>query len=290
MEISQFVAGPCSWNPVAPAGLRPLGLSSAYTWRSYSTAKFLNGSKPCVLDTARVSGFPFNSGLRLELLPTNLASRWKSLGLQFATKPDIENIGFEEVLAKSLELMRLVPPLYGTVTGVCRSVHVLLGSAEGYDVSYSDPSLPFSIFVSCPAEGEPDRCERLAENILHEALHLQLSLIERIRPLVADGAEEQRVLSPWRQGERSIGGLLHAIYVFGNLRCFWRQVACTCPSFRAFAQARVESINIEVSMAVSSLESRHLTQLGRAISKPFLDTPSAFGESIRASDCIMAPQ
>ena len=290
MEMSQFTAGPCSWDPIAPAQLRPLGLRSASTWRSYSTAQFLNGSKPCVLDTVSVAGFPFDSALRVELLPSTLASRWQSLGLQFATKRDIENMRFDEVLAKSLDLMRLVAPLYGTVAGVCRSVHVLLASAEGYDVSYSDPSLPFSIFVSCPAEGEPDRWERLAENTLHEALHLQLSLIERIQPLVADGAKEQKVFSPWRQGERSIGGLLHAIYVFGNLRHFWRRVACRRPSLTAFAQARLDSINSEMKMAGELLEYRHLTSVGRAVSEPFLDTPNALGETTSASDSIMAPQ
>ena len=270
MEMSQFIAGPSSWDPIAPVQLRPLGLRSPSTWRSYSTAQFLNGSKPCVLDTVSVAGFPFDSGIRLELLPSNLASRWQSLGLQFATKRDIENMGLEEVLSKSLDLMRLVPPLYGTVAGVCRSVHVLLASAERYDVSYSDPSLPFSIFVTCPTEGEPDRWERLAENILHESLHLQLSLIENIQPLVADGAKEKKVFSPWRQEERSIGGLLHAIYVFGNLHCFWRQAACRHPPLATFAKARLDSINCEVGAAVDLLEPRYLTSLGRAISKSFL--------------------
>ena len=270
MEMSQFTAGPCSWDPIAPAQLRPLGLRSASTWRSYSTAQFLNGSKPCVLDTVNIAGFPFDSGLRLELLPSNLASSWQSLGLQFATKRDIENMGFEEVLAKSLDLIRFVPPLYGTVAGVCRSAHVLLASTKDYDVSYSDPFLPFSIFFSCPAEGEPHRRERLAENILHEALHLQLSLIERIQPLVADEAKEQEVFSPWRQEERSIGGLLHAIYVFGNLRCFWRQAACRRPPLATFAKARLDSINSEVRAAVDLVEPRYLTSLGRSISKSFL--------------------
>ena len=275
MEMSQFIAGPCGWDPVAPAQLRPLGLGNASTWRCYSTAQLLNGSKPCVLGTVDVVGFAFDSGLRLELLPPTLASRWQSLGLRLATERDIENMGFDEVVAKSLDLMRLVAPLYGTVAGVCRSVHVLLASAEGYDVSYSDPSLPFSIFVSCPAEGEPDRRERLAENILHEALHLQLSLIERIQPLVADGAKEQKVFSPWRQEERSISGLLHAIYVFGNLRRFWRQVACTRPGLAAFAHARLDSINSEMKIAGDQLEYRRLTSLGRSVFKPFFDTSHA---------------
>ena len=267
MEISQFIAGPCSWDPVAPAKLRPLGLRSTSTWRSYSTEQFLNGSKPCVLDTVDIADFPFDSGLRLELLPSNLVSMWQSLGLEFATKRDIENLGFGEVLRKSLDLVRVVPPLYGTVAGVCRSVHVLLASTKGYDVSYSDPSLPFSIFISCPVEGESNRWERLAENILHEALHLQLSLIERSQPLVADGAQGQKVFSPWRKEERSIGGLLHAIYVFGNLRHFWQQAAPRRFGLSAFAEARLDSINSEMEMAADLLERRQLTSLGRSVSK-----------------------
>jgi len=230
------------------------------------------GSKPRVLDTCDLVDFPFDSVLHLELLPSNLASRLQSLRLQLATKRDIENMGFDEVLCKSLHLMRVVPPLYGTVAGVCRSVHVLVASTKGYDISYSDPSLPFSIFVSCPTEEEPHRWERLAENILHEVLHLQLSLIERIQPLVADGAKEQKVFSPWKQEKRSIGGLLHAIYVFGNLRHFWSQVSCSSPDSTAFAQARVDSINSEMRTAVGALESRCLTSAGRTLSDTFLHT------------------
>ena len=271
MDVTEFTAGPSSWDPVAAVKLRRLGLGNASIWRSYSTAQFLDGSTPCSLGTINLAGFPFDSGLRLELLPSNLASRWHSFGLQFATKRDIENMGFEGVLVKSLDLMRLVPPLYGTVAGMCRSVHVLLGSAEGYDVSYSDPSLPFSIFVSCPAEGEPDRYERLAENVLHEALHLQLSLIERIQPLVADGAKEQKVFSPWRQGERSIGGLLHAIYVFGNIRHFWRQVADIRPRLTAFAHTRINSIDSELMEASDLIRLRNLTSMGRLVSESLLN-------------------
>lgn len=290
MEVSQFIAHTCNWDPHAPARLRPLGLENASVWRSYSTAAFLNGSKPCFLDTTNFTEFPFDSGFNVELLPATLARVWQSHGLQFATKRDMENMKFQEVLAKSLDLIRLVLPLYGTVAGVCRSVHVMLGSGEGYDVSYSDPSLPFSIFVSCPVEGEPDRGERLAENILHESLHLQLSLIERAQPLVADGAAERRVFSPWRQEKRGIGGLLHAIYVFGNLGHFWAQVARRLPSSAAFAQARLESINIEMRIAADLLEPRDLTSMGREVSKPFLTASHAQGESTIASGSTLVPR
>ena len=77
-------------------------------------------------------------------------------------------MGFAQMLAKSLDLIKMVRPLQGTIAGTCRSLHVLLPPAPDVDVSCSVPSLPCSIFVSCPPATEKVRVERLAENLVHE--------------------------------------------------------------------------------------------------------------------------
>ena len=170
-----------------------------------------------------------------------------------------------ETLAKSLDLIRLVRPLHGTVAGMCRSLHVLLASCRHLDTSYSDPSLPFSIFVSCPPVTEKNRVERLAENVIHEALHLQLSLVERTEPLIIDGAQHELVFSPWKEGDRTMRGLLHAVYVFGNLRYFWKRVAANCPNSSTFAENHIETINQEMSSIHHLLDSPLLTATGRCL-------------------------
>ena len=305
MKAGEYVPGTCSWDPVAPLRLRRQALKNVSEWRSYSTARFLDGlqetrllgrvqdghvpsvrsrpfgsgestahrgngpcnenSNPTVLRTIDVGDSQFDSAMSVELLPSSLAERWQSIGLRFATENDMSDMRFMETLAKSLDLIRLVRPLHGTVAGMCRSLHVLLASCRHLDISYSDPSLPFSIFVSCPPVTEENRVERLAENVIHEALHLQLSLVERVEPLIIDGAEHELVFSPWKEGERTMRGLLHAVYVFGNLRCFWKRVAPNCPNSSIFAENRIETINQEMSSVRHLLDSPLLTATGRCL-------------------------
>ena len=305
MKAREYVAGACSWDPVAPLSLRRQALKNVSEWRSYTTAQFLDGlretrlsgrvrdghvpsvrsqpfgpgestasrgngpcdehSNPTVLRTIYDADSQFDSAMSVELLPSSLTERWQSIGLSFATESDISDMRFMESSAKSLDLIRLVRPLHATVAGMCRSLHVLLASCRHLDISYSDPSLPFSIFVSCPPVTEKNRVERLAENVIHEALHLQLSLVERVEPLIIDGAEHEQVFSPWKEGERTMRGLLHAVYVFGNLRYFWKRVAANCPNSSTFAENRIETINQEMSSVRHLLDSPLLTATGRCL-------------------------
>ena len=214
-----------------------------------------------------------DANLNVELLPETVAERWRDLGLQFATEADMIDMGFLAILVKSLDLIRVVRPLLGTVAGVCRSLHVLLAPGEDTDVSFSDPCLPFSVFVSCPPAEERDRVERLAESLVHEALHLQLSLVESVEQLVTDVPDEKLVVSPWKGEGRTARGLLHAVYVFGNLRYFWKSIVSNvsnAPDSSSFARSRVETIKAELARAVHLVESRSLTAAGRKMSDSFL--------------------
>ena len=311
MKADEFVAGACGWDPVAPVELRRKAIRKASEWQSYSTTQFLaglqetrlldraqdglvptgrsqpfgpgeytahRGNGPCaensdstVRHTIDVSGSQFDSAMSVELLSSPLTQRWQSIGLNFATARDINDMRFMEALAKSLDLIRLVRPLHGTVVGMCRSLHVLLASCRHFDISYSDPSLPFSIFVSCPPVTAKNRVKRLAENVIHEALHLQLSLVERVEPLVViEGAEHELVFSPWKEGERTMRGLLHAVYVFSNLRCFWERVAVNRPNSSSFAESRIETINQEMSGACHLLDNPLLTATGRRLASSII--------------------
>ena len=184
----------------------------------------------------------------------------------------MSDMGFAETLADALELAGTVLPFKGTVAGLCRSLHVLVASGRDLDVSYSEPSLPFSVFVSCPPAAERYRVERLAENVLHEALHLQLTLVESIEPLVIDVPDESPVFSPWKGEWRSVRGLLHAVYVFGNLRCFWKHVAGDSPGASSFARTRIEMIDGELDAAGPLVTSQSLTATGRRLAASLLDS------------------
>ena len=267
----EFIDRPCGWHRLAPARLRRRAVGGVSAWQGYSTARFVAGLDPVVPHTVGVSGSPVESGVQVELLPEVVARSWRNQGLELATEANMGDMGFPQVLERSLDLIRTVLPLQGTVAGLCRSLHVIAASGRDVDVSCSDPSLPFSIFVSCPPATERDGVERLAENIVHEALHLQLTLVETIESLVIDDPNEPPVFSPWRNEPRSVRGLVHAVYVFGNIRHFWQCVAAELPESSSFAQSRLEAIDREMDAAKHLLTSRTLTATGRRLAVSFLD-------------------
>ena len=266
----EFIEDPCRWDWRAPARLREQVFGNASAWRSYSTSRFLDGSNPNILYTVEFSEHAVDSAVSVEWLPPVLAARWRNVGLKFASEADLSDMDFRQTLVSSLDFIGMDHTLKGTVAGLCRSLHVLIASGRDFDVSYSDPSLPLSIFVSCPLPAERNRVERLAENVVHEALHLQLSLVECIQPLVIDGPDDEPVFSPWKDEWRTVRGLVHAVYVFGNLRNFWMGVASKRPESSSFAQARIQTIDTEITRAAHLARNRSLTTAGRRLATSFL--------------------
>ena len=266
----EFIEDPCRWDWRAPARLREQVFGNASAWRSYSTSRFLDGSNPNILYTVEFSEHAVDSAVSVEWLPPVLAARWRNVGLKFASEADLSDMDFRQTLVSSLDFIGMDHTLKGTVAGLCRSLHVLIASGRDFDVSYSDPSLPLSIFVSCPLPAERNRVERLAENVVHEALHLQLSLVECIQPLVIDGPDDEPVFSPWKDEWRTVRGLVHAVYVFGNLRNFWKGVASKQPESSSFAQARIQTIDTEMARAAHLARNRSLTTAGRRLATSFL--------------------
>ena len=266
----EFIEGPCGWNKMAPTLLRHQEFGGISTWIGYSTAQFLDGSDPHIIHTTRFSDLQSDSGVRIELLPEPLTKSWRESGLRFATNSYMREIGFQEVLEQSLDLIRRVPPLFGTVAGLCHSIHALVTSDTNFDSSYSDPHLPFSIFVSCPQATEVNRVERMAECIVHEALHLQLSLMETTAPVIVDTPEKSLLFSPWKNEFRTVHGLVHGVYVFGNLRHFWKCIAAHATEYSSFAEARIEEIDIELATAKGLGSSPALTPMGQRLARSLI--------------------
>ena len=272
MRVIEFIERPCCWDRWAPARLREQVFGDASAWKSYSTSRCLDGSNPDILYTIECSGHAVDSAVSVEWLSPVLSARWENIGLRFASKANLSDMEFQQTLVSSLDFIGMDHPFGGTVAGLCRSLHVLVASDSNFDVSYSDPSLPLSVFVSCPLPAERNRVERLAENIVHEALHLQLSLVERVQPLVIDDPDEEPVFSPWKGEWRTVRGLVHAVYVFGNLRSFWKSVASKRPKSSSFAQARIQTIAVEMARAAHLASNKSLTAAGRRLATSFLSS------------------
>jgi HEXXH motif-containing protein len=161
--------------------------------------------------------------------------------LSFAT---IDSERSHDQFYRAAEVLTVVDGLVDTVSQLVRTVYVL-HAPFGYDVSHSDPELPFSIFVSLPQPGESDVAPRLAEAILHEAMHLQLTMIDVQIPLIADNLES--AYSPWKHEIRAIGGLLHGLYVFAVVHQFCQGLVGTTGEWRRYGQSRCAQIGREVA-------------------------------------------
>ena len=132
------------------------------------------------------------------------------------------------------------------VAACLRSVHVLQPPGAEIDVSYSDPDVPFSVFLSIPAPG-PRAALRLAESLVHEGMHLHLTLIEAVLPLVGD--ERASTFSPWMRQPRPLRGVLHGLYVFSAIDAFLRVLersGLLGPDQAAFAARRRRQIAREI--------------------------------------------
>ncbi len=82
------------------------------------------------------------------------------------------------------------------------------------------PRWPYRIFISIPARSRVQDL-RVAEAVVHEAMHLILTNFERVSPLVSD---ERTLKSPWRSELRPAAGVLHGIYVFCCISRFFRHL------------------------------------------------------------------
>ena len=140
----------------------------------YSTSRHLRSVDPAaVVDVAPENG-THGPRLRIEFMPGPVSAGFLDRGITPA-RLDQVNSDLLKALSDSSSLIGKVPSLCDTVARLALSVHILHVDDPSYDVSYSDPSIPFSIFVS--AATGTTAAARMAEAVIHESMHLQLTWI-----------------------------------------------------------------------------------------------------------------
>jgi hypothetical protein len=159
------------------------------------------------------------SAILIEALSPELATKYWEQGFSFYSAGAVLNTTILQCLEDALTIIKQVPSLMRTVATLVRSLHVLKPEDVDYDVSFSEPHVTFSIFVSVPEKRIANDALRVAEAIVHETMHLQLTLIEKHNPLVL--AEREKYFSPWRNDSRDARGVLHGLYVFSAVSCFY---------------------------------------------------------------------
>jgi HEXXH motif-containing protein len=124
-------------------------------------------------------------------------------------------------LGKAFKVMTNIPGCFNCVTNLVKCIQILKTNDAEIDVSYSHPEIPFSIFISVCDEESFASDLRVCESILHEAMHLKLTLIEEQTPIVKANSEET-FFSPWRDEQRPLRGVLHGLFVFRAILEFYK--------------------------------------------------------------------
>ena len=135
--------------------------------------------------------------------------------------------------------------------------------------SFSSSNLPGVIFVGTHnSEGRLYPFDLLAEACLHEHLHNRLYLLDQSAPLTNPAENPKTYYSPWKQTERPVDGMLHAIYVFANLAWFWRAISSRTDTDipQKLAIERSEMHALPLRDALRTLEGTdELTPTGEAV-------------------------
>ncbi|WP_372827076.1 HEXXH motif-containing putative peptide modification protein [Polaromonas sp.] len=240
-------------------GLAEIRAQKEFGQEEYSTSTFL-GQNP---DRILMILLERQQFVAVEVLPFALLQHFESKGVKFHCEAQLRSPFLAKALNEAFALIALVPTLHESVRMLVKSLHALIPTDNESDVSFSEPAIPFSIFVSIPETVVKWNALRLAEAIIHEAMHLQLSLLERKVPLVK--ANDITFFSPWKNELRSTVGLLHACYVFAVIDG-WLSAISTQVDHR-YVENRRTAIKDQIRQSSHFARSADLTDEGQTLAE-----------------------
>jgi len=171
------------------------------------------------------------------------------------------------VVERALAIIdRWRPALGEEIRRVSRAIQFVRDPAAHPDkiVSFSDDAVPGALFVSVMQSGRLVDPYDLADSIIHEHRHQKVYLLERLIPMVEPTT--MKVASPWREDPRPPSGVLHAVFVFVELRRFWAHVRDMGPSnLRSRAVNQLLETDGRLGQAMQTLTHCPLTAGGRAL-------------------------
>ena len=204
--------------------LAPIGLSLP----TYGTQRII--ARDPAAPRNLLAQIPLRDGrsLLIEELCSDTHFDYKKRGLPLVSR---QNYGppIADKIAEALAALRGLPSLEISVLALIRSVHLLNVDNDSFDVSHSDPEIPLSVFLSVPNLTTPDVVLRVLESLVHEAMHLQLSLIERVTalapryPPMSPLPVEERASSPHRSSPWQL--CLHRDCMGLTLACYLRRTS-----------------------------------------------------------------
>jgi HEXXH motif-containing protein len=247
------------------ADLKRIGFNSS----NYGTARILRSDPSAPREGFAVMTAGMDRPVPLERFETTMLARYGSLGLREPKSFDARH--FESEFAEALGLIDSAPGASAAVRELVWSVTPIEVDGPEFDTSYSDPDVPFSIFIGAHRPADRVPAIRLAEGILHEAMHLQLSLMEDEVPLITGHSDRRR--SPWQGRQRPTQGLLHGLYVFRVVQDWLLAVVAAGAvegAEREYVGLRLKQINADCAKLVGIDESVDLTSNGRLFAEALL--------------------
>lgn len=240
-----------------------LNLTEYGTNRIYFQDKTASRSIVTILQNPLINNSIFDS-IQIEILDRKIISRYKEARVEFYEASEIIGIQIVDCIREAIEVIKLVPLLLDTIFALARSLHLIKLKDNDFDISFSEPHIPFSIFISVPNARVKNERLRVAEAVVHEVMHLQLTLIERIVPLVLDS--NNKYYSPWKNEYRTTNGVLHALYVFRVLNSFFAELLdlnAFSVAERNYLEDRRRLIGQQIIHIQDFINSPDLTDLGR---------------------------
>lgn len=230
----------------------------------YSTAKVLI---PNFGD--KVERVNDQSPISIEFLPLEIQQTYLNHEVRFFTPGELKINAVLSCVSSANKVIKSIPSLWSTIIALVKSLHLINSKDDEYDVSFSEPNLPFSIFISVPNGNDWVSAMRVAEAVVHEGMHLQLTLINQVLPL-ANQMSPNLYYSPWKSAFRPASSILHALYVFSVvMRMFDNLSNITVKSSvqSEFLNKRKSQICSQVTMFQDFAESKDLTAIGRILAK-----------------------
>ncbi len=173
----------------------------------------------------------------------------------------------EPLLNEALEILTAWrPAIANELKMICRSVQFIRDPAADPDkiVSFSDNAVPGALYVSVRQGARLIDAYDLADSLLHEYRHQKLYLLERLTPVVEP--TNRKVVSPWRDDLRPPAGLLHAVFVFVELRRFWKYVrSLNLDRLNTRAENQLLDTDARLGDAFATLAGCELTATGRSL-------------------------
>jgi len=243
--------------------------------------EFLNSS----YSTAQViKGYEIPVGKRIELvvaaenaLPiyfeapefVHMADFYSHHGLEPVDSESDEWLDAYGKLRAALAIIEKVKPAYLCILKLVRCIQLVRSEHHEIDVSYSHPDIPYTIFVSVCEDDSLVSSLRVAESIIHEAMHLKLTLIESIAPLVKPDANSL-YYSPWRDENRPAQGVLHGMFVFRAILDFHERNLQNDTLISEFLELRIAELVTQIESVKKFHLNQDLTELGRVLTNKII--------------------